>query len=49
MTVVIGVDPHKATHTAVAVDATNGRSLGSTVGADRRQVQRLLEWAAAVG
>ena len=43
--VLIGIDPHKATHTAVAVDETE-QSLGElTVRADRLQVERLLKWA----
>lgn len=29
MTVIIGIDPHKATHMAVAIAATNNRLLGS--------------------
>jgi transposase len=43
--VLIGIDPHKATHTAVAVD-DGERTLGElTVKADRHQVERLLKWA----
>jgi len=43
--VLIGIDPHKATHTAVAVD-TEEIALGElTVQADRHQVERLLKWA----
>ena len=43
--VLIGIDPHKATHTAVAVD-TEETALGElTVKADRHQVERLLKWA----
>jgi len=43
--VLIGIDPHKATHTAVAVDETEN-SLGElTVKADRTQIERLLKWA----
>ena len=41
----IGIDPHKSTHTAVVVD-TEETALGElTVKADRHQVERLLEWA----
>lgn len=43
--VLIGIDPHKATHTAVAVD-TEETALGElTVKADRHQVEHLLKWA----
>jgi transposase len=46
MTVIIGVDPHKSTHTAVAID-DDERPLGRfEVVADRSQTQRLLAWAA---
>jgi transposase len=45
MMVLIGIDPHKATHTAVAVD-TEETALGElTVKADCHQVERLLKWA----
>ena len=47
--VLIGVDPHKATHTAVAVDATEAPIATLTVQADRRQVQQLLAWAEPLG
>src|ERR1044072_3268354 len=47
--VVIGVDPHKRTHTAVAVDEV-GRWLGQiTVGADQAGLLRLWMWAARFG
>jgi transposase len=43
--VVVGVDPHKHSHTAVAVDQ-NGRELGQlTVGNTAAEMVRLLEWA----
>ena len=43
--VLIGIDPHKATHTAVAVD-TDETALGElTVKANRDQIERLLKWA----
>lgn len=46
MRVIIGVDPHKGSHTAVAIDGQE-TSLGKLkVGASRRQVGQLLEWAA---
>jgi hypothetical protein len=47
--VLIGVDPHKATHTAVAVDATEEPIARLTVASDRHQVRRLLEWAEPLG
>lgn len=44
MTVMIGIDPHKRSHTAVAIDA-RGRTLDQLrVAADRRQVAQLLAW-----
>src|SRR5258706_7540180 len=45
MTVIIGVDPHKASHTAVAI-GDDERELGTVkVRATRRQVAQLLSWA----
>ena len=41
----IGVDPHKATHTAVAVDDHEQPVARLRVPSDRRQVPRLLAWA----
>jgi len=43
--VLIGIDPHKATHTAVAVDTDETALDELTVKADRHQVERLLKWA----
>jgi len=44
--IVIGIDPHKQTHTAVAVDAATGRVLAElTVPARTPGFQRLLAWA----
>jgi len=43
--VLIGVDPHKASHTAVAVDDAERELARMTVRADRRQLERLLEFA----
>ena len=40
--VLIGIDPHKATHTAVAVDKEETQLGELTVKADRDQVERLL-------
>ncbi len=49
MSVIIGVDPHKASHTAVAID-TNGVELATRqVRASRRQVPQLLGWAEPFG
>lgn len=47
--VLIGVDPHKATHTAVAVDASEQPIATVTVCSDRHQVPRLLRWAEPLG
>jgi len=44
--VMIGVDPHKATHTAVAIDPAEVPLGELTVRASSRQATRLLEWAA---
>jgi len=43
--VLIGIDPHKASHTAVAVDDSEAALAELTVRADRYQVERLLKWA----
>jgi transposase len=48
--IVIGVDPHKQTHTAVAVEAGNGELVGErTVRARRQGYGQLLSWARALG
>ena len=45
MTVMIGVDPHKGSHTAVGVDADE-RSRGELrVRSGPKQLERLLKWA----
>jgi transposase len=44
--VMIGVDPHKASHTAVAIDPAEVPLGELTVRASSRQAVRLLEWAA---
>jgi transposase len=44
--VMIGVDPHKGSHTAVAIDADELQFVAVTVRATRRQVRELLTWAA---
>jgi len=46
MAVMIGVDPHKASHTAVALDESE-QPLGELrVRSAGNQIERLLEWAA---
>ena len=45
MVTTIGIDPHKATHTAVAIDETEAVLGEITVAADRNQTARLVEWA----
>ena len=46
MAVMIGVDPHKATHTAVALDAGEGFLGELRVRSATNQVERLVAWAA---
>jgi transposase len=48
MVTTIGIDPHKATHTAVAIDEAEMVLGELTVPADRYQVARLLDWAGNV-
>jgi len=44
--IVVGIDPHKQTHTAVAVDRSTGQVLGElTVKARTPGFERLVEWA----
>jgi transposase len=45
MQVVIGIDPHKASHTAVAIDKGEEPLSSVKVRATRRQVDQLLGWA----
>ena len=45
MEVIIGVDPHKASHTAVAIDDHEVELAQKSVRASRTQVERLLAWA----
>jgi transposase len=45
MSVMIGIDPHKATHTAVAIDGGEGELARVRVRASRLQVEQLLSWA----
>jgi transposase len=49
MTVIIGVDPHKSTHTAVAIDREERPLAGVQLVADRCQTRRLLAWAEPLG
>ena len=49
MTVIIGIDPHKSTHTAVAIDGDEQPLARLQVAADRCQTERLLAWAAPLG
>jgi transposase len=45
MAVMIGVDPHKGSHTAVAIECDETELASVTVRATRRQVEVLLAWA----
>ena len=45
MNVMIGVDPHKASHTAVAIGRDEGQIASVKVRATLRQVDHLLTWA----
>ncbi len=45
MVMTIGIDPHKATHTAVAINETETVLGELTVPADRSQIKTLLDWA----
>ena len=49
MTVIIGVDPHKSTHTAVAIDRDERPLARVQLVADRCQTQRLVAWAEPLG
>jgi transposase len=49
MTVIIGVDPHKSTHTAVAIDGDEQPLARVQLVADRCQTQRLLVWVEPLG
>ena len=46
MAVMIGVDPHKGSHTAYAIDEREQRLAELRVRSGPKQLQRLLEWAA---
>jgi len=45
MTIIIGIDPHKATHTAVAIGSDEFDLATVTVRATRQQTDKLLLWA----
>ncbi|KKK66206.1 hypothetical protein LCGC14_2966420 [marine sediment metagenome] len=45
----IGIDPHKATHTAVAVDDDEHVIGEFTLEASNNQVERLCDWAEGLG
>ena len=45
MSVIIGVDPHKASHTAVAIGGDEREVAKITVRATRQQTVKLLAWA----
>jgi len=49
MSVTIGIDPHKSTHTAVAVDRDERPLARLTLPASGCQTQRLLAWAEPLG
>ncbi len=45
MVTTIGIDPHKATHTAVAINETETVLGEITIPADRYQTEKLIDWA----
>jgi transposase len=49
VSVIIGVDPHMATHTAVAIDRAEAELARARVRATRNQVPQLLQWAEPLG
>ncbi len=49
MVTTIGIDPHKATHTAVAIDGSETVLGEITIPADRDQTKRLIGWASESG
>ena len=47
---VLGIDPHKKSHTVVAIAAATGELLGElTVAADQRGHEKLIAWARGLG
>jgi hypothetical protein len=49
MTVIIGIDPHKASHTAVAIGCDEQQLAEIRVRATSKQTQQLLAWAEPLG
>jgi hypothetical protein len=49
MTVIIGIDPHKASHTAVAIGCDERRLAEIKIRATCQQTERLLAWAEPLG
>ena len=49
MTVIIGIDPHKASHTAVAIDRDEQRLAEIKIRATIQQATKLLAWAEPLG
>jgi transposase len=49
MTVIIGIDPHKASHTAVAIDCDEHSLAEIKVRATCQQTEKLLAWAKPLG
>jgi transposase len=49
MTVIIGVDPHKASHAACAIDGNEVELANVSVRSGQRQLETLLSWAARFG
>ena len=48
MVTTIGIDPHKATHTAVAIDDDESVLAEITIRADKDQTNKLIDWATSV-
>jgi hypothetical protein len=48
MVTTIGIDPHKATHTAVAIDEDETVLGEITLPADRDQTKKLMDWASGL-
>ncbi len=48
MVTTIGIDPHKATHTAVAIDGSETVLGEITIPVDRYQTKRLIDWASGL-
>jgi len=48
MVTTIGIDPHKATHTAVAIDDDETVLAEFTIRADKDQARKLVDWATSV-